>query len=87
MGVAQTDALSMLRNAMWIGPWILGQVVIGALGRYGGHDVLPNWVDLVVVVVFSLVIYYWAVSLTMSRERVQMEVAKDSAQIDYVPAA
>lgn len=83
---ARTDVNSMLKSAMWIGPWILGSVIIGALGRYGegSHSFLPEWIDLLVVIVFSLVIFYWAVQLTMSHEKVQAAIAKDSAQIDYV---
>jgi hypothetical protein len=63
-------------------------VVIGALGRYGdgSHSVLPNWIDLLVVIIFSLVIFYWAVALTMSHQKVQAAIAKDTAQIDYVHA-
>jgi amino acid transporter len=85
---AGTDALGMVRSAFWIGPWILGAVVIGALGRYGdgSHSVLPNWIDLLVVIIFSLVIFYWAVALTMSHQKVQAAIAKDTAQIDYVHA-
>jgi hypothetical protein len=76
----------MLRPASWIGPWIIGSVIIGALGRYGdgSHSWLPEWIDLLVVIVFSLAIFYWAVSLTMSPEKVQTAIAKDSAQIDFV---
>jgi amino acid transporter len=86
--IAQTNALGMVRSAAWIGPWILGAVIIGALGRYGdgSHSVLPEWWDLVVVIVFSLAIFYWAVALTQSHEKVQEAIAKDSQQIDYVPA-
>ncbi len=47
---------------------------------------LPEWWDLVVVIVFSLVIFYWAVSLTMPHEKVEAAIAKDSAQIDFVTA-
>jgi amino acid transporter len=83
---AGSDTMRMLRSAVWIGPWILGMVIIGALGRYGGHEVIPDWIDLVVVIAFSLVIFYWAVSLTMHRDRVQEAIAKDSQQIDYVSA-
>jgi amino acid transporter len=85
---AGTDALGMVRSAIWIGPWILGSVVIGALGRYGdgSHSVLPNWIDMLVVIVFSLAIFYWAVALTMTRDRVQAAITKDTAQIDYVHA-
>ena len=86
--VAQTDVMGMLRPAAWIGPWIIGCVIIGALGRYGegSHNWLPEWVDLLVVIVFSLAIFYWAVSLTMPNEKVQVAIAKDSAQIDYEAA-
>ncbi len=84
--IAGTDAFGMIRSAFWIGPWILGTVIIGALGRYGvgKHDVLGEWWDLLVVIVFSLAIFYWSVNLAMTREKVHAAVAKDSAQIDYV---
>jgi amino acid transporter len=83
---AGTDTMSMLRSAVWIGPWILGMVIIGVAGRYGvgSKSWLPEWIDLLVVIVFSLVIYYWAISLTMPKARVQAAIAKDSYQIDYV---
>ena len=51
--------------------------------RFEG-EVLPEWIDLFVVIVFSLVIFYWAVNDTMSHEKVQAAVARDSAQIDFV---
>src|SRR3954468_9632349 len=62
---AQTGALRRLRSALWIGPWLAGQVLIGWLGRYGegAHNVLPGWFDITVVVAFALTIFYWAVSL------------------------
>jgi amino acid transporter len=83
---AGTNALEMLSTSLWIGPWIGGSVVIGALGRYGdgSHSWLPNWIDLLVVSLFSLAIFYWAVQQTMSREKVQIAVAKDAAQIDFI---
>ncbi len=83
---AGTDTFGMLRSSFWIGPWIAGSVVIGALGRYGvgSRSVLPSWVDLLVVVVFSLLIFYWAVESTMSEEKVREAIARDSHQIDYV---
>ena len=85
---AGTNALGMLRSSLWIGPWILGSVIIGALGRYGtgSRSVLPNWIDLLVVIVFSLVIFYWAVAQAMPEAKVAEAVAKDADQIDFVPA-
>jgi len=37
-----------------------------------------------VVIVFSLAIFYWAVSLTLTKEGTAEAVAKDAHQIDYV---
>jgi hypothetical protein len=86
---SRTGAQQTIRNAFWIGPWLGGQVLIGWLGRYGNaaRNVLPNWVDIGVVMVFSLAIFYWAVSLTLSRERTAAAVAKDAQQIDYAAAS
>jgi amino acid transporter len=80
-----TGAQRTIRNAFWIAPWFAGQVLIGWLGRYGNNarNILPNWVDLVVVIVFSLAIFYWAVSLTLTKEGTAAAVAKDAKQINY----
>ena len=60
-------------------------MIIGALGRYGGgaRNILPNWVDIAVVIVFALAIFYWAVSLALNEEATAAAVAKDAQQIDY----
>ena len=80
-----TGAQHTIRNAFWIGPWFAGQVLIGWLGRYGNGAIglLPNWVDILVVVVFALLIFYWAIHVTLSREGSAEAVAKDARQIDY----
>ena len=85
-GRAGTDVMSMLRSAFWIGPWILGMVLIGVAGRYGvgSKSWLPEWIDLLVVIAFSLLVFHYAVLETMSREKVQEAIAKDAHQIDYV---
>ena len=82
---SSTSAQHTVRNAVWIGPWLGGQVLIGALGRYGGgaRNILPNWADIAVVIVFALAIFYWAVGLTLSREGTAVAIAKDAQQIDY----
>ena len=82
---AGTNAGRTLRNAVWIGPWLAGQVVLGAVGRYGAGamNLLPDWVDLAVAIAFSLAIFYWAVSRTLPKEQAATAVAKDARQIDY----
>jgi amino acid transporter len=80
-----TGAQHTISNAVWIAPWLGGHVLIGLMGRYGNGswDFLPNWVDIIVVILFALAIFYWAVSLTLTRERTAAAVAKDAQQIDY----
>src|SRR2546425_1680904 len=81
---SDTGAQHTIRNAFWIGPWFGGQVLIGWLGRYGNgsKNLLPNWVDIAVVTLFSLAIFYWAVSLTLTSEGTAAAVAKDAQQIE-----
>jgi amino acid transporter len=72
------------RAASWIWPWLIGMTIIGLIGRYGkgAHMVLGNWVDLLVVVLFSLVIFYWAVSLAMTPEQIKSAVETEKRQIE-----
>jgi amino acid transporter len=79
-----TGAQRTMRNAIWMGPWLGGHVVIGAIGRYGGgNNLLPNWIDIVVVMVFSLAIFYWAVASSLSKTDSATEVAKDAHQLAF----
>jgi len=71
------------RAASWIWPWLAGTLLIGLLGRYGNwgfRNVLPDWWDLAVVAAFSLVIFYWAVSLAMPAENVRAMVEATKAE-------
>src|SRR5215470_12082777 len=79
----RTRAFDFIRNAIWIAPWLGGQVVIGWLGRYGGgsRNILPDWIDIAVVIVFSLVIYYWALGLALSEQQAAAAVARDAHQL------
>ncbi|HEX5407583.1 MAG TPA: APC family permease [Pseudonocardiaceae bacterium] len=75
------------RASSWIWPWLVGMAIIGFLGRYGtgAQNVLPNWWDLVAVIAFSLVIFFFAVSVAMSSEDVQRTVAEQEAELATEP--
>jgi amino acid transporter len=70
------------RAASWIWPWLIGMTIIGLIGRYGtgSQQLVPEWVDLLVVVAFSLVIFYYAVSLAMSGETISRIVDAEQRQ-------
>ncbi len=81
---ARTGVGGSIRNAMWVGPWLGGQVFLGLLGRYGAgaRNILPDWIDILVVIAFSLAIFYWAVSLASTKETAVAAVAKDAKQLE-----
>src|ERR1700722_9381490 len=80
------------RSAWWILPWLGALLVISWLGRYNGNPDrvfgvtlvatmrLPNWIDLLVVAVMSIIIYYIATNSGLSQEKVQQAVADVEAE-------
>jgi amino acid transporter len=70
--------------AAWVWPWLLGLVVIGYFGRYGGNNTIPNWWDLITVVVFAVVVYEVAEKVAISREEVNRFI---DAERDDIAAA
>jgi amino acid transporter len=75
------------RAASWVPSWLVGAALIGYLGRYGSGtlQLLPEWVDLGVVIVFSLMIFYWAVSLAMDSEDVKGAVEREKLELAVPP--
>jgi hypothetical protein len=73
--------------AIWVLPWLIGLLIISRYGRYGVANLnkIPNWWDLVIVTVFSLLIYYWAVAIAQPSEVVQREVQKDADEFATAP--
>jgi amino acid transporter len=81
---AGSNAGRTIRHSTWIGVWLGGQVLIGAIGRYGGgRNILPNWVDILVVIGFSLAIFYWAIGSALNEEQSAAAIAKDARQLNY----
>jgi amino acid transporter len=65
------------RSLVWILPWLTGLAVISYLGQYGGTKLIPEWVDLGVVAVFSLLVCALAVHLRLPTERVIATIVAD----------
>jgi amino acid transporter len=81
---AGTMASAKVRNAAWMAPWLVGHVVLGYIGRYGGgHNYLEPWWDLAAVVAFSLAIFYFALRITLTAEACAAAIAKDSYQLEF----
>ncbi|MGI8667587.1 MAG: APC family permease [Jatrophihabitans sp.] len=84
IGVKNTNDSVNLRGAVWVLPWLAGLTVISALGRYGNgaHNVIPDWADLVVVVLFSLAIFFLTQQFEQSTEQVRVAVDAEKRHLD-----
>jgi amino acid transporter len=76
------------RAASWIWPWLIGMIVIGFLGQYGNGEEhwLPNGIDELVVAIFSLGIFYFAVNVAQPAEHVEETVRSSEAEIEAAEA-
>src|SRR6201995_4859912 len=65
------------KHAIWIPVWLIGLGIISWQGQFAGGAVkpplntgnIPFWWDIVVVAVFSLAIYYWAMYSRLPKEK------------------
>ena len=64
------------KSAVWLPVWLLGMGIISWQGQYDGGAVappvntgnIPFWWDMLIVAVFGLIIYYWAMATRLPRE-------------------
>jgi amino acid transporter len=75
------------KHAIWIPAWLIGLGIISWQGQFAGGAVkpplntanIPFWWDIVVVAVFSLAIYYWAMYSRLPREKM-LALVEEQAQ-------
>ena len=66
------------RHTVWLWPYLLGMAVISLLGQYGsGLALIPPWVDIAVVIIFSLAIFYWAMASIRPTEVIRASIEGD----------
>ncbi len=62
-------------------PWFAGLAVISLLGQYGdGLGVLPEGIDLLVVALFSLAIFFLGVRMALPKARVEATFRQEEAE-------
>jgi amino acid transporter len=74
------------KHAIWIPVWLIGLGIISWQGQFAGGAVkpplntgnIPFWWDIVVVAVFSLIIYYWAMYSRLPSEKM-LELVEEQA--------
>ncbi|NUQ98157.1 MAG: APC family permease [Streptomyces sp.] len=81
----QPDAPRMdFKAAQWLPVYLLGMGVISAEGGFGGAGNIGLWWDILVIAVFSLVIYYWARATSSKREDIERSI--DEVVVTDAPA-
>jgi amino acid transporter len=58
------------KSAVWLPVWLIGMGIISWQGQYGPGNTyrIPFWWDMLIVAVFSIVIFYWAMATRLPRE-------------------
>jgi len=75
------------KSAQWLPFYLVGMGVISWQGQYGPDNTfrIPFGWDFVVVAVFTLAIYYWAVAVSLPREEMLRLVSLQSARMSDGP--
>jgi amino acid transporter len=70
------------KSAVWLPVWLIGIGIISWQGQYGPGNTgnIPFWWDMLIVIVFSLAIYYWAMATRLPREEMLALVERQGAQ-------
>jgi amino acid transporter len=74
------------RGGSWLWPYFIGLAVISYLGPtdFTGIGVIPFGWDILVVAIFSIAIYYYAMSVRLTPEEVRRHVADAREEVEAV---
>jgi amino acid transporter len=75
------------KPAQWLPVYLLGMGVISWQGQYGPDNTfrIPFGLDFIVILVWTLIIYYWAVATALPRDEVLRLVALQSERMSDAP--
>ncbi len=77
------DALQW-RSAQWLPVYLLGMGIITWQGQFGPDNTgrIPFWWDMLVVAVFSVIIYFWAMYAKLPRDEMMLVVSQQAGGPD-----
>ena len=72
------------KSAVWLPVWLIGMGIISWQGQYGPGNTgnIPFWWDMLIVAVFGVAIYYWAMITRLPREEMLNLVERQGAHGD-----
>jgi amino acid transporter len=78
---SKTPPLELPSGAVWVIPWLAGLALISYAGDFdGGQGWISFWPALVLVVAFSIAVYYVGINNALSKERIEENIAH--AEVD-----
>jgi amino acid transporter len=75
------------KSAQWLPAYLIGMGIISWQGQYGPDNTfrIPFGPDMLIILAFSLIIFYWAAAVSLPREEIQRLVALQSERMGDVP--
>jgi len=73
---SKTPPLELPSGALWVIPWLVGLAVMSYVGDFdGGRGWVSFWPAIIIIVAFSVVIYYVGVNNALPREVIERHIA------------
>jgi amino acid transporter len=72
------------KSSQWLPVYLIGIGIISWQGQFGPNNTfrIPFWWDLLIVIAFSLVIYFWAQAVRLPREEMLELVGRQSGPVE-----
>ncbi|GAB3781694.1 APC family permease [Nocardioides ungokensis] len=64
------------RSAVWLPPYLIGMGIIVYVSTFGPGGWLHLWWDMLVVAVFSMIIYFWAMQVGLPAEQIEEMISE-----------
>jgi len=70
------------KSAVWLPVWLVGLGLVSWQGQYGPGNTgnIPFWWDMLIVAVFSVAIFYWAMATRLPREEMLNLVGRQAGE-------
>lgn len=80
---------AQVKAASWLPVYLIGMGIVSWQGTFGDYNAgnLPLWWDILVIAIFSLVIYYWAQAVRLPDEEAREIISRQAIPVAAGPAA
>ncbi|WP_042423293.1 APC family permease [Streptacidiphilus anmyonensis] len=62
------------KSAQWLPVYLVGIGIVSWQGQFGGSGNIPLWVDIAIVAVFALGVYYWAIATSLKAAEIERNI-------------